>query len=69
MPKEIFNELKKVWVVGQQLNISRLGSASSRSKPGRPADNKSKTGKKRKTARKKTSKKKVRKRKTPQTQI
>ena len=25
MPKEIFNDLKKVWVCGQQLKISRLG--------------------------------------------
>jgi len=25
MPKEIFNELKKVWVAGQQLKISRMG--------------------------------------------
>ena len=67
MPKEIFNELKKVWVVGQQLNISRLKTASKRGKSDRPASIKSKAGKKRKTARKKTSKKKVRKRKTLQT--
>ena len=26
MPKEVFNELKKVWVAGQQLKISRLGA-------------------------------------------
>ncbi len=25
MPREIFRELKKVWVVNQQLNITRLG--------------------------------------------
>jgi ATP-dependent RNA helicase DeaD len=67
MPKEIFNELKKVWVVGQQLKISRLTTASKRGKPGRPASNKSKTGKNRKIARKKTGKKKARKRKPPQT--
>jgi ATP-dependent RNA helicase DeaD len=67
MPKEIFNELKKVWVVGQQLKISRLKKQSKRGKSGRPAGNKSKTGKKRKTARKKTGKKKARKRKPLQT--
>jgi ATP-dependent RNA helicase DeaD len=27
MPKELFQELKKVRVVGQQLNISRIGGA------------------------------------------
>jgi len=27
MPKEVFNDLKKVWVSGQQLNISRSGDA------------------------------------------
>jgi ATP-dependent RNA helicase DeaD len=67
MPREIFNELKKVWVVGQQLKISRLTTAGKREKPGRPASNKSKTGTKRKTARKKTGKKKARKRKPLQT--
>ena len=67
MPKEIFNELKKVWVVGQQLKISRLTTASKRGKSDRPASNKSKAGKKRKTARKKTGKKKARKRKPLQT--
>ena len=67
MPKEIFNELKKVWVVGQQLKISRLTTAGTHEKSRRPASKKSKTGKKRKTARKKTSKKKARKRKPLQT--
>lgn len=67
MPKEIFNELKKVWVVGQQLKISRLTSAGTHEKSRRPASKKSKTGKKRKTARKKTGKKKVRKRSALQT--
>ena len=67
MPREIFNELKKVWVVGQQLKISRLTTAGTREKAGRPASNKSKTGTKRKTARKKTGKKKARKRKPLQT--
>jgi len=63
MPKEIFNELKKVWVVGQQLKISRLTTAGTHEKSRRPASKKSKTGKKRKTTRKKTGKKKARKRK------
>jgi len=63
MPREIFNELKKVWVVGQQLKISRLTTAGTHEKSGRPASKKSKTGKKRKTTRKKTGKKKARKRK------
>ena len=67
MPREIFNELKKVWVVGQQLKISRLTTAGTREKAGRPASKKSKTGTKRKTARKKTGKKKDRKRKPLQT--
>ncbi len=67
MPKEIFNELKKVWVVGQQLKISRLTTAGTHEKSRRPASKKSKTGKKRKTARKKTGKKKVRKRSALQT--
>ncbi len=61
MPREIFNELKKVWVVGQQLKISRLNTTSNRVKSKRPAINKTKTGKKRKTVRKKTGKKKARK--------
>jgi len=29
MPKEIFNDLKKVWVAGQQLKISRMGDDDS----------------------------------------
>jgi ATP-dependent RNA helicase DeaD len=34
MPKEIFRELQKVWVVGQQLRISRLGGpAQTAAKP------------------------------------
>ena len=28
MPREIFRDLKKVWVCGQQLRISRLGKAN-----------------------------------------
>lgn len=33
MPKEIFKELKKVWVAGQQLNISRSGEFEADEKP------------------------------------
>ena len=33
MPKEIFKDLKKVWVAGQQLNISRCGESPSNDKP------------------------------------
>lgn len=33
MPKEIFKDLKKVWVAGQQLNISRCGELQSKDKP------------------------------------
>lgn len=49
MPKEIFNELKNVWVAGQKLNISRLakGNEYSDRKPagGKPRDSKSRSGK------------------------
>jgi len=30
MPKDVFNDLKKVWVSGQQLNISRLAQGKSK---------------------------------------
>ena len=33
MPKEIFRLLKKVWVSGRQLDISRIGAAPAASKP------------------------------------
>jgi ATP-dependent RNA helicase DeaD len=33
MPKEVFKELKKVWVSGQQLNITRSGDTPSDDKP------------------------------------
>jgi ATP-dependent RNA helicase DeaD len=39
MPKEIFNDLKYVWVAGQQLRISRLSdSTKPRNSTGRPKD-------------------------------
>jgi len=60
MPKEIFNELKKVWVSGQQLKISRL-SKETRHRKSDPRDKKKAKARKKVTARsKKTSKKKVR---------
>jgi len=42
MPKEVFNQLKKVWVSGQQLNISRADEKSSARPDARPAKKKSK---------------------------
>ena len=77
MPKEIFNELKKVWVSGQQLKISRLSAERKGGRKGKPlAMGKSKSkgpnkGKskgarkkiaKKKVARKKVARKKARKR-------
>jgi len=60
MPKEIFNELKKVWVSGQQLKISRLSKETSPRKSA-PRDKKKGKARKKVTPRsKKTSKKKVR---------
>jgi len=67
MPKDLLNALKKVWVSGQQLNISRL---SGERKPGNFDDrpkkknkNKGKGKKKDDASAKKSSKKKVRKKK------
>ncbi len=67
MPKEIFNELKRVWVSGQQLRISRLskdsrpGQAGKRPEPRSKAKPKAKVRSKDKPRTKKSSKKKVRK--------
>jgi len=48
MPKEIFNELKKVWVSGQQLKISRLAKERTRRKPdSRPGGKSKDKGKRR----------------------
>ncbi len=73
MPKEIFHDLKKVWVAGQQLKISRVGEGDSqpakrkysKRKPGRkPTDDKSRSDKPRasKSKPKKDKKKKAKKR-------
>ena len=70
MPKEIFNELKKVWVSGQQLKISRLSSERKGSRKGKlpaagksklkgPDKDKRKDKGKSKRARKKVARKKV----------
>ncbi len=37
MPKEIFRDLRKVWVLGQTLKISRESESSSQAEKGRPA--------------------------------
>jgi len=37
MPKEIFRDLRKVWVLGQTLNISRESESGSQSDKVRPA--------------------------------
>jgi ATP-dependent RNA helicase DeaD len=67
MPKELFNELKDVWVAGQQLNISRLGKETKHTRSAPHTKGKAKGPKKEKALRKKTSKKTVR-RKTKQQQ-
>lgn len=60
MPSEIFYELKKVWVSGQQLKISRLAQEKSSK---RPANNKNKRKPKQKTENKTKQKNKSRKKK------
>ena len=57
MPKAIFNDLKKVWVSGQQLKISYLAKERS---PGK-SDNRAKNETRRRSQAKTNSKKKVRK--------
>ncbi|WP_457573166.1 DEAD/DEAH box helicase [Desulfolithobacter sp.] len=50
MPRDIFKLLKKVWVSGQQLRISRLEQKSSRPAPGRPREQRKTAGKGQKRA-------------------
>jgi len=57
MPKAIFNDLKKVWVSGQQLKISHL----TKERSPRKSDNRVKNETRRRSQTKKSSKKKVRK--------
>ena len=61
MPKDIFNDLKKVWVSGQQLKISRLTKDKKPRRSGERDKKKTKDRKKDPTRSKKRSKKKVRK--------
>jgi ATP-dependent RNA helicase DeaD len=61
MPKEIFNDLKYVWVSGQQLKISRLSKEKKHRKSATHDKKKAKARKKISTRRKTTGKKKVRK--------
>ncbi len=63
MPKAIFNDLKKIWVSGQQLKISRLGKEKNtkpNTKPSNRAKNKDKGRKKSESKSKKANKKKAR---------
>jgi len=41
MPREVFRDLKKVWVCGQQLRISRLAKGKEKASPGPKAKGKS----------------------------
>lgn len=61
MPKDIFNEMKKVWVSGQQLKISRLVKKRKVGSSDDPVKSKGKGRKKEEAKAKKNSKKKVRK--------
>ena len=50
MPREIFRELKKVWVVNQQLNITRLGEKNEAPKKPKKKKQRKTTAEKRKRA-------------------
>jgi ATP-dependent RNA helicase DeaD len=52
MPKEVFQHLKKTWVCGRQLNISRLNESGESRKPkkSKMKDKKKMKNKKRKNA-------------------
>lgn len=63
IPKDIFNELKKVWVSGQQLKISRMGEEQKTKRSDSRPKSKTKPAKKDDAKPKKSSKKKVRKKK------
>jgi ATP-dependent RNA helicase DeaD len=62
MPRDLFRELKKVWVAGQQLQISRLGEK--RTESTKPKNRKEKKDKKPAKARKRKAVK-IEKKKTP----
>jgi ATP-dependent RNA helicase DeaD len=57
MPKEVFNDLKKVWVCGQQLKISRLDEGPSRRNMSKQSDKK--PGEKKRSGAKPGAKKKI----------
>jgi ATP-dependent RNA helicase DeaD len=65
MPKDTFNDLKKVWVAGQQLKISQISAEGKPSKPAksrRPAENKGgRPADKKRNKTKETDKKRARK--------
>lgn len=63
MPKAIFNDLKKVWVSGQQLKISLFTKEKKSGKPGKHTKDKGKRRDKSETGSKKRGEKKVRKNK------
>ncbi len=54
MPKDIYKHLKRVWVCGRQLNISRLGETEKKERPKKP---KKKTSDTRKSKKRKVNKK------------
>lgn len=46
MPRDVFEDLKRTWVSGQQLKISRVSADKKRSKPDKPSRKNKKSGKK-----------------------
>lgn len=63
MPKDVFQDLKKTWVCGQRINISRLKSRSSRKKDAGAVTNRAGAEKKNPGSEKKKKKKKKKKEK------
>ncbi len=59
MPKDIFNTLKKVWVSGQQLNISVLSDSSKTKGSGKRTKNREKPKSRDRKAKPKKRKKKI----------
>jgi len=58
MPKELFNDLKKVWVAKQQLNISRFSEKNSKSDKPKKSKNRKKPAEKRNVSKAKSRQKK-----------
>ena len=63
MPKDVFNDLKKVWVSGQQLQISKLSQSKNKDKPKGKSKKRETLSRKSDKADKKTDKKKDKNRK------